>query len=372
MATHFEDTLRRDIGRIRAKVAEMCALAEQALLKCVQSLREKNRTLAYSVILGDQRINDLDKQVDRLCLEFLVRQQPVAGPLRMVYATIRINLELERVGDYAESIARQVLKLSSMDVAIPAERFEELARLSIPMLRDAIAAFVNEDAELARKTMAVEEMVDALKSRLNRDLHRMSQEGKLPFEALNSLMMVARHFERVSDQAKNICAEVLYMCTGEFERHKGTEVTRVLFVDKRNACRSQMAEAVGNGLEKPDFIFSSAGLDPAPIDPGTVDFLRRKGVDISRHTSKAVTQIPHLDLYQFIIALAPEAKREFPSGPTKTICLDWSVDDPSKTQGGSVEVEAAYEATYGFLRDHIKDLVEAVMGEQPPAFKETH
>lgn len=365
MATHFEDTLRRDIERIRAKVAEMCALAEQALLKCLRSLREKNRTLAYSVILGDQRINDLDKQVDRLCLEFLVRQQPVAGPLRMVYATIRINLELERVGDYAESIARQVLKLSSMDLALPTEGFEELARHSIPMLRDAITAFVREDAELARKTMAVEEVVDAMKSRLNRDLLRMNQDGKLPFEALNSLMMVARHFERVSDQAKNICAEVLYMCTGEFERHKGTEVTRVLFVDKRNACRSQMAEAIGNSLGRPEFVFSSAGLDPdSVIDPGTVDFLRRQGTEVSRQATKAVRQIPHLDLYQFIIALTPEAKRVFPSGPTKTICMDWSVHDPSKTQGDTAVIEAAYEATYTFLREHINDLVEAVLGEQ--------
>src|SRR5262245_57502857 len=109
MATHFEQSLQKDIDRIRGKVGEMCAEAEQALRNCLKAMRERNRTLAYSVILHDQRIDELEKEVDRLCLEFLVRQQPVAGLLRMAYATIRINLELERVGDYAEGIARQVL-----------------------------------------------------------------------------------------------------------------------------------------------------------------------------------------------------------------------------------------------------------------------
>jgi phosphate transport system protein len=83
--------------------------------------------------------------VDRLCLEFLVRQQPVAGSLRLAYATIRINLQLERVGDYAEGIARQILKLTAMEVEIPVERCAEIAHLSIPMLHDAVKAFLEQD-----------------------------------------------------------------------------------------------------------------------------------------------------------------------------------------------------------------------------------
>src|SRR5262245_51691402 len=136
MATYYEASLQRDLDRIRAKVSEMAGQGEQALRDCLKALLERNRTLAYAVILGDQRIDELEKELDRLCLEFLVRQQPVAGLLRFAYATIRINLELERVGDYAEGIARQVLKLTSIDAPIPFERFEEIANLSIPMLRD--------------------------------------------------------------------------------------------------------------------------------------------------------------------------------------------------------------------------------------------
>ncbi len=364
MATHFEESLQRDINRIRGKVSEMCGHAERALRDCLKSMREKNRTLAYSVILHDQRIDELEKEIDRLCLEFLVRQQPVAGPLRLAYATIRINLELERAGDYAEGIARQVLKLASMNTDIPVDRFQEIADISIPMLHDAVRAFVDQDAGLAKKTAEQEEVVDGLKSRLNADLAKLNRENKLPFEALNALMMVARHLERVSDQARNICIEVAYMCTGEYSRHKGHEATRVLFVDVRNSCRSQMAEAIANSLNQPQFIFSSAGLEPTAVDPGTVSFLKEKGLDISKQTSKAVSQIPNFSHYQIIIALAREAEKVFPKPPTKTVCLDWSVQDPSQVRGTAAEIRAAYEETFRFIHSHTSDLVEAVLGDK--------
>ena len=152
MATHFEQSLQRDIDRIKAKVTEMAGIAESALADGMKALSEKNRVLAYSIILRDQRVDELEKEIDRLCLEFIVRQQPVAGPLRLAYATIRINLELERVGDYAESIARQILKLTSMNVDVPVERFTEIANVSVPMLRDAVKAYVTQDAALTAKT----------------------------------------------------------------------------------------------------------------------------------------------------------------------------------------------------------------------------
>src|ERR1044071_5597450 len=136
--THFEETLQRDVDRIRRKVREMAGLAGMSLEGCLAALADKNRQLAYSVILRDQRIDELEKEIDRLCLEFIVRQQPVAGTLRFAYVTIKINSELERVGDYAESIARQILQLSAMDVTVPIERFREIAEIAIPLFHGAV------------------------------------------------------------------------------------------------------------------------------------------------------------------------------------------------------------------------------------------
>jgi phosphate transport system protein len=366
MALHLEASLQRDIDRIRGKVTEMAALGEKALNDCVRALVERNRQLAYAVILRDQYIDEMEKEVDRLCLEFIVRQQPVAAQLRFAYATIKINLELERVGDYAESIARQTIKLLDLGVPYPVERFQEIANLSIPMLREATQAFTGQNAELARKTIETEEAVDLLKSKLNKDLIALFRENKLPFEALNPLIMIARRFERVSDQARNICMEALYMCTGEYVKHQGAEALRVLFVDEHNACRSMMAEATANSLNLPKFIFSSAGLEPRPIEPMTISFMREKGCDVSRMAPKAVTQVPNLDHYQVIVILAPEARRAFPQKPRKVVFLDWSVADPSRAQGTHAEVRAAYDNTFKFLHEHIQDLVAAIVGENKP------
>lgn len=364
MATHFEQSLQRDIDRIRTKIGEMAALSERGLRDCIKALAEKNRVLAFSVILRDNRIDALEKEVDRLCLEFIARQQPVAGPLRLAYATIRINLELERIGDYAESIARQVLKLTSMDGKVPVERFAEIANLTIPMLHDAVESFVKQDAELARKTIETEERVDALKDQLNSDLMQLNRENKIPVDSLNALMMIARHFERVSDQARNICIEVLYMCTGEYSRHKDATTSRLIFLDKHNSCCSQMAEAIAKSRNLPHFVFASAGLEPTTVDPKTTRFLSEKGLDVTQQSSKGIDQIPDFDRYQLIVALAPEAKKAFPKPPTKVICLDWSVLDPSKVEGSPLEIKAAYESTFQFLHAHIRDLVEAVLGDK--------
>lgn len=360
--THLEKSLQRDVDRLRAKVAEMCDMAEKALRDCVKALVEADRQLAYGVILRDDLLDEKEKQLDRLCLEFLVRQQPVAGLLRLAYSTIKINQELEQVGDYAENIARQSLKLGKLQPEVPRERFVEIADLSITMLREAIQAFVTQDAELARRIMTVEETVDSLKSSLNTDIVQLYREDKIPFEALRPLTTVARRLERVSDRARNICLEVMYMCTGEYAKHEGSEVFRVLFVDRQNACRSLMAESVANSLNQPNFLFSSAGLEPGALDPKAVTFMKGKGFDLSRMAPKGIFQVPHLDHYQVVIGLDPEVPRAFPRMPRKVLFLDWSTPDPSVPGQTPEQGKAAFEATYQFIDGHIRDLVEAILG----------
>ena len=122
MASYYETSLQRDIERIHAKLAEMAHLAGRALDGALRAFIECDRQVAYAVILRDRRIDELERELDRLCLEFLVRQQPAAKHLRFVYSTIKINLELERVGDYAESIARQIIKLSAIPATWPGWR----------------------------------------------------------------------------------------------------------------------------------------------------------------------------------------------------------------------------------------------------------
>src|SRR5580765_203300 len=106
-------------------------------------------------------------------------------------------------------------------------------------------------------------------------------------------MTVARRLERAADQAKNLCEDVLYLCTGEFIKHKKAERFRVLFLDQTNSSLGQIAEGLGRSLNLQGFIFSSAGRGPQPIAPETVQFMTRKGIDISTQTSKSLEQVPN-------------------------------------------------------------------------------
>ena len=361
LTTHYEEHLQRDLDLIRAKITAMAQLANRALCDSLEALVGNNLTLAYSVILRDQYIDELEKELDRLCLEFLVRQQPVAGHLRFAYATIKLNLELERIGDYAESIARQVLKVSELHHKIPVKDFKALADVSIPMLRNAVKAFLEQDADLARETMGEEDKADVLRATIDAELLQLFQNGTIPLPALTPLQTIARRFERVADQGKNICEETLYMCTGEYMKHKGAEVLRVLFVDENNSCRSQIAEGIANSVKENGFVFTSAGLEARAIDWRTVDFLKEKGIDISHQAPKAVSQIPNLEHYHVIIALAKNAKKVFPPPPTKTVGLDWTVEDPSARPGSLADVRDAYEQTFQYINTHVKELVQALV-----------
>jgi phosphate transport system protein len=363
MPSRLEESLKRDTQRIRSTVIKMGTLAEGALRASLHALQETDRQLAYSIILRDRYIDELEKELDRLCQDFLVRQQPAAGHLRFIYAVIKINNELERIGDYAESIARHFLTLSSMDPQPSYKGIEAIAHQSIPMLRNALQAFADGNPELANKTMRMEDNVDKMRWSTTDELSELYEDGKLPSEAFRALMIIANRFERVADRACNICEDVLYMSTGEYIKHKGKEVFRVLFVDEHDACRGQMAKGIANSLGLKKFRFNSAGLSPERVDPKSIDFMAERGIDISQETSKYLNQVLDIEDYQIYIGLCKEAEEAFPPPPTKMIDVHWEIENPSKLQGTEEEIRTAYEKTYRMLDAHIRDLVEAIIGK---------
>jgi protein-tyrosine-phosphatase len=212
--------------------------------------------------------------------------------------------------------------------------------------------------------MGIEDRADHLRHQINDDLLLWRQEERIPLEAYTPLGTIARRFERVTDQSKNICEEILYMCTGEFLKHKGADAFRVLFVDADNACLSQMAEALGRSLNLPRIVFTSAGLAPTEVAPEMVRFLSDKGLAVGPGTTQALDQVQDREHYQVMVALAESCRKAFPPRPTKTVCLVWPLADPRTVSGSAAQVHAAFEEAYRFLDRHIRDLVEALQGAQ--------
>lgn len=360
MYLQHEESVNRDIQRIRDHIIEMARWTEISLRDTIKCCLEHDHTLAYGIILRDQYIDEKEKEVDRLCLEFIVRQQPVARALRFAFAAIKLNIDIERVGDYAESMARHIFKMKDWPENVCKTEVLKLADLSISMFHDAIEAFVQESVEIAKKTIAIEESVDQLRDYCIKCLLDATKNQESPIALLN----IIRRFERVADQARNICMEVLYLSTGEYVKHPGAEAFRVLFVDEHNSLRSRIAEAVANEMNQPRFIFSSAGIDPRPVDPRTVEFMKSKGHDLSNTSSRSVLQIPNLDQYNVIVAFSSEARQIFPREPRKTIYLDWEIEAPSFLKDDDKTIEEKFEGVYQFVTRHINNLVNAVIGQK--------
>lgn len=361
MRSQLEASLLHDINLIKSTVTEMAEQCERALRGALRALVDGERQAAYLVILRDQRIDEMEQQLDRLCLEFLIRQQPVAGHLRFAYAAIKISTELERIGDHAEAVARRVLKLDVEGEQPWRPGFHQMGEATIGMLRDATRAFVEQDADLARATMQVERAVDKMRQQLDRTLAAQQESGRLAIGAFSLLTTISRRIERVSDEVRNLCAETLYMATGDYVKHKSPEAYRILFVDQHNHCRSQMAEAIAGTLAHPRLLFSSAGIDPQPVDPRLPEFLAAQGLELGRSGPKSLDQIPNLEHYHVVVSFDADVYLALRFRRTPTVCIDWSVHDPSAAPGTLAENLAAYETTFSFIRSQLHDLVEAIV-----------
>jgi arsenate reductase len=156
---------------------------------------------------------------------------------------------------------------------------------------------------------------------------------------------------------------VIYCATGENPRHKDEETFRILFVDQHDSCRAPMAAAIGNALKAPSFVFESAGIDPKSIDPRVKQLLADKGINIVARQPKRLKDIPAIEQYHVIIGLASDVQKALPPPPRKTVYLDWALPNPSEVLGTEAEKQQAYESAYSEISVHLRDLMQAIVGE---------
>jgi phosphate transport system protein len=362
VAAHLEEQLQRDVDRIRDKVREMANLALRALEDCVKALVEGDTRLAYSSIIRDSRIDDLEKLIDGMCVEFMVRHIPVAANLRFAHSVAKIVLELERIGDYAESINRQAILLSRAETRPDLTKIEALAQVAIEMVRQASRAFLDQDAELARVAQTLDARANSLHQEVYRDLLGYRPTGSEDLSTLFSVLSVANRFERVADQADNICDEVRYIETGQDNRHVLTKDIQVLFVSSSNSCRSLMAEGIGKTIAGDHFDFLSAGVDAAAPDPGAVKFLAEKSIDLSDHKATTVTDLGPLSRFKVVVAIGEEAAAAISTPGYKTIVLEWDVLNPLEATADDQERQELYAVVFDDLLGRISSLIRGLHG----------
>jgi phosphate transport system protein len=197
----------------------MAALVEERMQLAVQALVERRAELADRVIVGDHEINELQVEIDDRCLTILALQNPKATDLRTVAAAMKINADLERIGDQAVNIAEHTLKLVRLPVLKPLIDIPRMAGMAAAMTRDSLDAFAKRDAAMARRVLAQDDEVDALKDQLFRELltYMMADTGTI--ERALALLLVSRCLERIADHATNIAEDTIFMVEATDVRH---------------------------------------------------------------------------------------------------------------------------------------------------------
>ncbi len=293
-----------------------------------------------------------------MCVEFMVRHIPVAKQLRFAHSVAKIISELERVGDYGESINRQAILLCHAPQTPDLGTHEELAEVAIEMVRQAIRAFLDEDIDLAEATRKLDSKANQLHQKIYRSLVGERPETSEDLSTLFSLLSVANRFERVADQASNICEEVSYLLTGEIVKHSLHREVQVLFVSSSSSCRGVMAEGIARTIAGDHFEFFSAGVDTDPPDPRAVEFLADKGIDASGHAARRLEDIEDFGRYRAVVAIGKEAAAAIPKVGFRTILLEWDVEGPDP----ETEAESGYASVFDALVDRITDLIRGLHG----------
>jgi phosphate transport system protein len=211
--------LQREIDRLKRKVLGLGALVEENLRLAFQAIDQRDAAKARRVIATDALIDQNEVDVEEDCLKILALYQPVAGDLRFVAAVIKINSELERIGDLSANIAERALQLlDEHPVAVPAH-VAVMADRTWTMLEKALDALVRQDAVTARQVLIADDEVDLLYAELIEELKASIRADFEHLDAIVLLFSVARYLERLADHATNIAEDVLYMVEGEIQRH---------------------------------------------------------------------------------------------------------------------------------------------------------
>ena len=218
---HFQE----ELDALKDRLLAMGGLAEERVRESVRGLRERDHAALDSVLAGDEPINDLHMEVDDRCFKLLALHQPLAADLRVIVAAVKINTDLERVGDLAVNIAeagKRYLQHPPVKPLIDIPRMGELAQR---MLRDALDAFVRRDMPLAEAVLAADDTLDALKSQIFRELLTYMLQAPETIEPSLDLILISRHLERIGDHATNVAEDVIFILSARDVRHHQTDTS---------------------------------------------------------------------------------------------------------------------------------------------------
>jgi phosphate transport system protein len=219
MTRHIE----RQLGHLKERILRVGTLVEEAISKSITALINRDAGLAQRVMASDEEIDRMEVEVEEECLKILALYQPVAADLRFVVAALKINNDLERMGDLARNIAKRVAQLAAgRPYELPPE-IRGMAMQAQEMVKHCLDAVVNRDPALARQVRESDDAVDEARQRIQRRVMQGIRDDPESVECLLRINSVSKHIERIADMATNIAEDVVYMVEGDIVRHRATD-----------------------------------------------------------------------------------------------------------------------------------------------------
>ena len=216
---HFQDELEQ----LKARLLEMGGLAEEHVRLAVQGLVQRDRPVLERVLTGDEAVNRLHLEVDNRCFKLLALYQPMAADLRTIVSAVKINTDLERVGDLAVNIAQAAQRYASHPPVKKLIDIPLMADIAQTMLRDALDSFVRRDVDLAQHVLDEDDRLDALKTQIFRELLTFMLQDPVTIEPALDLILVSRHLERIGDHATNVAEDVIFIVSARDVRHHSVQ-----------------------------------------------------------------------------------------------------------------------------------------------------
>ncbi len=216
MTTHLE----QELAHLSKLIYKMADITIEAISKGVVSLKNSDVNAAREVVDGDSELDALEIEIDNECIKLLVTRQPAAVHLRLVLAYLKINTDLERMGDLASNIAKETLKLDGKSTLKPLVDIPRMTEIAIEMIKKAFQAISDKDPDLAKKVIEMDNHVDELNMQIYRELFTYMAESPATISEALGLIMVAKALERIADHATNIAERAVYYIEGVDIRHE--------------------------------------------------------------------------------------------------------------------------------------------------------
>jgi phosphate transport system protein len=207
----------KQLREIQDDILAMGSMVSKAISRSIEALKNRDLEQAQQIIDDDRKVNEKRYEIEEKCIELIATQQPMASDLRIIVAVLNIVSEVERIGDYAEGIAKIAIMIGDEPPLKPLIDIPRMAEQTVDMLRRSLDAFINRDAEAARQISAEDDTIDQLYDQVFRELLTFMAEDPKTITRATRLIWVAHNLERAADRVTNICERVVFVVTGKME-----------------------------------------------------------------------------------------------------------------------------------------------------------